>query len=181
VFFVTKLAKQLFEKFFLRHLWEDLHLFLWEDLHLQVLWPFIVSCYLAPLGQKKPKPLIPQRGTIADQIICSVRLSHLCSYLPPWTRESKDFFELLPFSVPSKTIICYLCQDLLLVLNEYFWNVINQMNFQILAKRGPYSRWSKCDKYILCLAKSSFEMLITFDPHLAQCWQWIQKEQVRNI
>ena len=41
---------------------------------------------------KKPKPLIPQRGTRADQIICSVRLSHIGSYLPPWTRGSKGYF-----------------------------------------------------------------------------------------
>ena len=36
----------------------------------------------ALLGQKKPMPLIPQRGTRADQRNYSVRLSHLRSYLP---------------------------------------------------------------------------------------------------
>jgi len=60
-----------------RYVWEDLHL------HLrQVLQPFIASCHPVPLGQKKPKQLIPQRGTRADQRICSVRLHHLRSYLP---------------------------------------------------------------------------------------------------
>ena len=67
----------------------------WEDLHLhlcQMLQPFVASCHLAPLGQKNPKPLIPQRGTRADQRIGSVWLSHLRSYLPPWTRGSKGYF-----------------------------------------------------------------------------------------
>ena len=38
------------------------------------------------------------------------------------------FFELSPFSVPSETIIYNLYQDPLLVLIEYFLNVINQVN-----------------------------------------------------
>ena len=49
---------------------------------------------------------------------------------PPEQGVLRVIFELLAFSVPYKTIICYLYQDLFLVLNEYFLNVINQVNFR---------------------------------------------------
>jgi len=63
------------------HAWEDFHLHL-----CQVLQPFIASYNLAPLGQKKPKPVIPQKGTRTDQGICSVRLSNLGS-IYPWVNK----------------------------------------------------------------------------------------------
>jgi len=44
--------------------------------------------------------------------------NHLRNHLPPEQGGLRATFELLPFSVPSKTIICHLRQDILLVLNE---------------------------------------------------------------
>jgi len=98
------------------HLWEDLHLHL-----CQVLQPFIVSSMLSGTSwSKKPKPLIPQRGTRADQIICSVISAIVPStqLFTPLNKGSKGYFlSCYHFQYPQ-TIICYLYVDLLFILNE---------------------------------------------------------------
>jgi len=86
VFFVIRSAKQLFEKSFL-----GAHLGGCSSGSLSSAATIRRFMSSAPLGQKKPKPLIPHRGTRADQRICSVRLSHLHSYLP-LNKGSKGYF-----------------------------------------------------------------------------------------
>ena len=69
-----------------RYVWEDL-------LHLcQELQPFVTSCHLAHLDKKKNKATNPLKRYQSWPEICSVRLPHLRSYLPPWKRSPRVIF-----------------------------------------------------------------------------------------